>query len=83
MPPCFFATSGTGLVSASRKIVTICSSLNRVFFMTPSLLRGRHSLKRQLVRNRQASHLSSRTFHDRTLQAAGSHCLPRYCQPTR
>ena len=30
--------------------VTICSSVNRVFFMTPSLLRGRHSLKRQLVR---------------------------------
>ena len=34
----------------ARRIVTICSSLNRVFFMTPSLLRGRHSLKRQLVR---------------------------------
>ena len=28
----------------------ICSSVNRVFFMTPSLFRGRPSLKRQLVR---------------------------------
>ena len=46
----FFATSGTGLVSASRRIVTICSSVNRVFFMTPSASRGRHSLKRQLAR---------------------------------
>jgi putative transposase len=30
--------------------VTICSSLNRAFFMAPSLGRGRHSLKSQLAR---------------------------------
>ena len=28
------------LVSASRRIVTICSSVNRVFFMAPSLSKG-------------------------------------------
>src|SRR4051812_9897560 len=32
-------------------MVTICSSVNRVFFMAPSVVRGRHSLKLQLVRN--------------------------------
>jgi hypothetical protein len=26
-------------------MVTICSSVNRVFFMAPSVVRGRHSLK--------------------------------------
>src|SRR5882672_4495916 len=31
-------------------MVTICSSVNRPFFMTPSFLRGRHSLRLQLVR---------------------------------
>jgi NAD(P)-dependent dehydrogenase (short-subunit alcohol dehydrogenase family) len=31
-------------------MVTICSSVNRVFFMAPSVVRGRHSLKLQLVR---------------------------------
>ena len=31
--PCRFATSGTGLRSASRRIFTICSSENRLFFM--------------------------------------------------
>src|SRR4030095_8558464 len=37
LTPCFLATSGTGRSSASRRIVTICSSVNRVFFMAPSL----------------------------------------------
>lgn len=32
--PCFFAISATGALSASRRIVTICSSVNRLFFMT-------------------------------------------------
>ena len=41
---------GPGALSASRRIVIICSSVDRVFFMTPSLFRGRPSLKRQLVR---------------------------------
>ena len=41
---------GTDLVSASRRIVTICSSVNRVFLMAPSLLRRRHALKRPRVR---------------------------------
>ena len=36
LTPCFLATSGTGFSSASRRIVTICSSVNRVFFMAPS-----------------------------------------------
>ena len=36
--------------TASRRIVTICSLVNRVFFMAPSASRGRHSLKRQLAR---------------------------------
>src|SRR5262249_18561378 len=31
-------------------MVTICSSVNRVFFMAPSVARGRHSLKLQVVR---------------------------------
>src|SRR5216684_85914 len=48
--PCFLATSGTDFSSASRRMVTICSSVNRVFFMAPSVVRGRHSLKLQLVR---------------------------------
>ena len=45
-----FATSGAGRSSASRRIVTICSSVNRVFFMAPPGSGGRHSLKLQLVR---------------------------------
>lgn len=32
--PCFFATSATYVLSASRSVVTICSSVNRLFFMT-------------------------------------------------
>ena len=44
------ATSGTGRWSASRRIVTICSSVNRVFLMAPPMPGGRHALKRQLVR---------------------------------
>lgn len=32
------ATSATGAWSASRRIFTICSSLNRVFFMAPRSL---------------------------------------------
>src|SRR5687768_17424539 len=43
-------------------MVTICSSVNRVFFMAPSFLRGRHSLKLQLVRKtpgRSQTHCAS------------------------
>jgi hypothetical protein len=36
LTPCFFATSGTDFSSASRRMVTICSSVNGVFFMAPS-----------------------------------------------
>ena len=32
---------GISLASASRRIVTICSSVNQIFFMTLSLLRRR------------------------------------------
>src|ERR1039457_781232 len=34
---CFLATSTTGLRSASRRIATICSSVNRTFFISSSL----------------------------------------------
>ncbi len=47
---CFLATSATGLLSASRKIFTICSSLNRVFFMGSSLAFEGHLLKNRVVR---------------------------------
>jgi hypothetical protein len=33
MTPCFLATSGTARSSALRRMVTICSSVNRVFFI--------------------------------------------------
>src|SRR5690606_6903725 len=36
LTPCFFATSATGRLSASRRIFTICSSLKRVFFIGSS-----------------------------------------------
>ena len=36
-----FATSGISLVSASRRIVAICSSVNQILSMTLSLLRRR------------------------------------------
>jgi len=35
--PCRLATSGTGSLSASRKVRTICSSLYRLFFIAPPL----------------------------------------------
>jgi hypothetical protein len=53
------ATSAIGRWSASRRITTICSSVNRAFFMTPSVVRGRHSLRLQLVRK---SPVRSRSF---------------------
>src|SRR5215207_1023125 len=40
LTPCFLATSGTDFSSASRRIVTICSSVNRVFFMRSSWVEG-------------------------------------------
>jgi hypothetical protein len=40
LTPCFLATSGTDFSSASRRIVTICSSVNRVFFMRSSGVEG-------------------------------------------
>jgi hypothetical protein len=33
---CFFATFVIGVLSASRRILTICSSLNRLFLMASS-----------------------------------------------
>jgi hypothetical protein len=50
LTPCFLAASATGVMSASRRILTICSSLNRVFFTGPSLAIGGHFLKNQVVR---------------------------------
>jgi hypothetical protein len=44
------ATSVTDDRSASRSIPTICSSLNRPFFMSPPWAQGGHLLKDQLVR---------------------------------
>ena len=38
LTPCCLATSGTARWSASLRIVTICASVNRVFFMAPSWL---------------------------------------------
>src|SRR5215204_4287983 len=40
LTPCFLATSGTDFSSASRRMVTICSSVNRVFFMRSSWVEG-------------------------------------------
>lgn len=50
--PCFFATSATGDLPTLRRIVTICSSVNRLFFMTSFSVES-HSLKFQLVRKFQ------------------------------
>jgi D5 N terminal like/Transposase IS116/IS110/IS902 family len=52
--PCFLATSGTGFASASRRIVTICSSVNRVFFMAPSVAEGAILSSFSWSENRQA-----------------------------
>src|SRR5690606_3797706 len=38
LTPCFLATSATGALSASRRILTICSSVNRDFRMGSSLV---------------------------------------------
>src|SRR3984893_12070914 len=55
--PCRLATSVTGTWSASRRIFTICSSLNRVFFMAPSLPVEPSSQRISWYENRLAGHL--------------------------
>jgi hypothetical protein len=47
-------TSATGVLSASRKILTICSSENRVFFMAPSVPEGPLSQSINWTENRPA-----------------------------
>ena len=54
--PCFFAASVTGDLSASRRILTICSSVNRLFFMGSSPGGGSHSLKLSVGRKIRAGH---------------------------
>ncbi len=48
--PFRLATSGTLPRSASRRILTICSSVKRPFLMVPSLVSRGHPLKNQTVR---------------------------------
>src|ERR1051326_612258 len=54
--PCFLAISGTGFSSASRRIATICSSVNRVFFMAPSGSEGAILSSFKWSEKRQAGH---------------------------
>src|SRR6267378_915204 len=53
---CFLATSGTDILSASRRIATICSSVKRLFFIGSSLVDGSHSLKLRSVLRTWAGH---------------------------
>ena len=53
---CLLAISGTGAWSASRRIETICSSVNRLFFIGSLSDCGSHSLKLQLVLKTWAGH---------------------------
>ena len=52
--PCFLATSATGILSASRRIFTIWSSLNRLLRIGSSLGCGSHPLTFQLVRKSES-----------------------------
>src|ERR1039458_7648903 len=54
LTPCFLATSATGVLSASRRILTICSSENLVFFMAPSVPEGPLSQSINWTENRPA-----------------------------
>lgn len=56
LTPCFFVTSGIGDAAASRRIFTICSSVNRLYCMA---LAGGHALTFQLVRNSRGRSTSS------------------------
>jgi hypothetical protein len=61
LTPCFLATSATGVWSASRRILTICSSVNRVFFIAPPLPVGAIFLSFSWYGKCQAGHMARNT----------------------
>src|SRR6202012_6141722 len=79
---CFLATSTPGALSASRRILTICSSLNLVFFMVISLPERPLSQSINWTENRPAGHrhLSAQRFGGDLLSEARRRAAHRHAR---